>query len=72
MFGWIMIGCAVVSIARIAEFEDLPVWPWALATAAAVLLVPMVLPWGLLSIFLAWGAMIVAMTLWNAFVGRPV
>ncbi len=61
----LLIVCAIVSIARIADFEDLSVLPWTLAAVGTCMLcLAMPFPW--LRVFIAWIAVLIGMTVWNA------
>ena len=67
-----MVICAVISIARIAEFEDHSPLLWSLGTIAVIFVILMFTPLGIFGVFLAWAAMIVAMTVKNVVVGRQL
>ena len=67
MFGWIMLGCAVVAMSRIAETEKRNGFLWGGITFVVCLLSAMLIPWPLLNVAIGFVLSFVIMFLFKIF-----
>ena len=67
MFGWLMLVCAVIVMAKVAETEKRNSFLWGGITFIVCLLSAMTIPWPLLNVFIGFILSFAAMFLFKVF-----